>query len=82
MALADGPVTGSLDAQGQAEDLDEADSRGVIEGVALVVGGQALVVQRQRGAASSDGREGYRVRSSTMSGIYTMGGRIVTYGPR
>ena len=29
-----------------------------------------------------DGRSGYRVRSRTMSGIYTMSGKIVTFGPR
>src|SRR4029077_15453905 len=42
--LAHGPVPGGLDPQRQAEDLDESDRRGMIERVAFVVRGEALVV--------------------------------------
>jgi hypothetical protein len=48
VVLADRPVTGRLDPQRQAEDLDEADGRGVVEGVSLVVRREGLVVERQR----------------------------------
>jgi len=48
MELAHRAVTGRLNPQGQAEDLDEANRAGMIEGVVGLVGGQAPVVQRQR----------------------------------
>ena len=48
VAHADGAVPRGLHAQRQAEDLDEADRGRVVERVALVVGREVLVVQRQR----------------------------------
>src|SRR6185503_17506701 len=52
----DGAVPCGLDPQRQPEDLDEADRRRVVEGVALIVRGEALVIQRQRGAPPADDR--------------------------
>src|SRR5919198_4642796 len=46
VAPADSAMASRLDAKRQAEDLDEADGRSVIEGVALVVCGKAPVVER------------------------------------
>ena len=54
VVLADRAVAGGLHAQRQPEDLDEPDGGGVVERVALVVGREALVVQRQRRAAPDD----------------------------
>ncbi len=53
---AHGAVTGGLRAEWQAEDLDEPDGRGVVEGVARVVRGQVLLVQRERRAPARDDR--------------------------
>ena len=54
MVLADGAMPSGLDPKRQPEDLDEADRRRVIEGVALVVRGEALVVERHRRATPDD----------------------------
>jgi len=48
-------VPGGLDAEREPEDLDEADGAGMVEGVTLVVGGQVLVVERERRAATVGG---------------------------
>ena len=51
---ADRAVASRLDPQREAEDLDEAHGARVVEGVALVVGRQVLVVQRERRAPPVD----------------------------
>ena len=52
MVFAYGTMTRRLDPERQPEDLDEANGRGVIEGIALVVGGQIPVVQGKWGLST------------------------------
>src|SRR5699024_4477801 len=56
LAVAEGDVAGRGLLGGQAVDVDESAGAGLIEGVALVVGGQIEVVQAGLGAAPGDGR--------------------------
>src|SRR5699024_8909335 len=55
LAVAEGDVAGRGLFRGQAVDVDEAAGAALVEGVALVVGGEVEVVQPGLGAAPGDG---------------------------
>src|SRR5690606_18556675 len=56
LAVAEGDVAGRGLLRGEAVDVDEAAGAGLVERVALVVGGEVEVVQAGLGAAPGDGR--------------------------